>query len=466
MDSTLTSDTPRVKSVPPREVTLAEAFPTWCRIAALSFGGPAGQIAVMHRILVEEKRWISEERFLHALNYCMLLPGPEAQQLATYVGWLMQGLRGGLMAGVLFILPGIASILALSVIYVLYEQTTPLQGIFFGLKAAVLAVVIEAVLRIGRRVLKNRLMLGLAVASFIGIFLFRFPFPVVVLAAALFGLIGNRFAPQLFQVLKGHGGTGDRQDEAEATTILLGEPPRPTLARAFVVTGVCGTLWFAPLVLVAATLGMESVHFQEGVFFSKAAVVTFGGAYAVLAYVTQQAVDRYHWLTMPQMTDGLAMAETTPGPLIMVVQFVGFLGGWNHPGPLAPMSAAILGALLTTWVTFVPCFYWIFLGSPYIERLRGNHALNAALSSVTAAVVGAVLNLAVSFGLTILFSRVDYRSLAGMTLPVPDSSTLDWPALGLTLLALILTFRWKRGMATTLAVCALLGLVVQIVRRD
>lgn len=463
MDTGLPSDVPPAES--PRELTLAESFPTWCRVAALSFGGPAGQIAVMHRILVEEKRWISEERFLHALNYCMLLPGPEAQQLATYVGWLMHGLRGGLMAGLLFILPGIASILALSVIYVLYEQTTPLQGVFFGLKAAVLAVVIEAVIRIGRRVLKNRTMLGLAIASFVAIFLFRLPFPVVVLAAALFGLIGNRFTPQIFQVLKGHGGKEPQvADAEELSTVLLREPPRPTLARALAVTAICGVLWSGPLAVIAATLGTESVFFQEGVFFSKAAVVTFGGAYAVLAYVAQQGVERYHWMTMPQMTDGLAMAETTPGPLIMVVQFVGFLGGWNQPGPFASMTAAILGGLLTTWVTFVPCFYWIFLGSPYIERLRGNRVLNAALSSVTAAVVGAVLNLAVSFGLTILFGRVDFLHVAGMTIPAPDPATLDWPALGLTLLALLMTFRWKRGMAATLAACALLGLVIQALR--
>ncbi len=464
MNSAPSGDAPRETSAP-REVTLGEAFPIWCRVAALSFGGPAGQIAVMHRILVEEKRWISEERFLHALNYCMLLPGPEAQQLATYVGWLMHGLRGGLIAGLLFILPGVASILALSVIYVLYEQTPPLQGIFFGLKAAVLAIVIEAVLRIGRRVLTNRVMLGLAVTSFVAIFLCRLPFPVVIFAAAIFGLIGNRFAPQVFQVLKGHGGKGSGMGTAaDEGEIPLREPPRPTISRALAVTGICGVLWFAPLALIAVTLGTGSVLFQEGIFFSKAAVVSFGGAYAALAYVAQLAVDRYHWLTMPQMTDGLAMAETTPGPLIMVVQFVGFLGGWNHPGPFTPMTAAILGGLLTTWVTFVPCFYWIFLGSPYIERLRGNQVLNAALSSVTAAVVGAILNLAMTFGLAILFRRVDEWSAAGMTIPIPDVATLDWPPLGLTVLALLLTFLWKRGMATTLAVCALLGLALQMLR--
>lgn len=441
-----------------REVSLGEAFRTWCRVAALSFGGPAGQIAVMHRILVDEKRWISEARFLHALNYCMLLPGPEAQQLATYVGWLMHGVRGGLIAGLLFILPGVVSILGLSIVYVTYGQTPALQAVFLGLKAAVVAIVLEAVIRIGRRVLKNRAMLAIAVLSFVAIFLFHIPFPAVVFAAAIIGLAGNRIAPATFQVLKGQGGNEAEASEPVAE-IVLRAPPAPSLRHALTVTGICGLLWFGPLALIAATLGADSVLFQEGVFFSKAAVVTFGGAYAALVYVTQQAVERFHWLTLPQATDGLAMAETTPGPLIMVVQFVGFLGAWNHPGPFAPMTAAILGALVTTWVTFVPCFYWIFLGSPYIERLRGNRALNAALSSVTAAVVGAILNLAVTFTLAILFREVATLSVAGMRIPVPNLSRLDGAAAGVTVAALLLTFGAKRGMATTLVVSSFLGLL-------
>jgi len=449
-----------------RELSLSETFGTWCRVAALSFGGPAGQIAVMHRILVEEKRWISESRFLHALNYCMLLPGPEAQQLATYIGWLMHGVRGGLMAGLLFILPGIVSILALSIFYVTYGQTAPLQAVFLGLKAGVVAIVIEAVLRIGRRVLKNRVMVTIAVFSFVAIFLFHVPFPAVVLAAAVTGLVGNRIAPGVFQVLKGHAAKNDQNEEEEAGAVLLRESPAPTARRALLVTAICGVLWFGPLAVIAATLGTESLLFKEGIFFSKAAMVTFGGAYAVLAYVTQQAVERYHWLTVPQATDGLAMAETTPGPLIMVVQFVGFLGAWNHPAPFSPMTAAVLGALLTTWVTFVPCFYWIFLGSPYIERLRGNQNLNSALSSVTAAVVGAVLNLAATFALAILFREVGTFLLAGMRIPVPRLSGLDWSALGLTCVALLLTFVWKRGMAVTLGACCFLSVALWLVRAE
>ena len=376
------------------EVPFGEAFRVWLKIGLLSFGGPAGQIALMHRTLVEQKRWIGENRFIHALNYCMLLPGPEAQQLAVYVGWLLHGTAGGLVAGILFVLPGAIVMLALSVLYVLFQDLVAVEALFFGIKAAVLAVVVEAVLRIGRKILKNQAMIAVAGLAFVAIFFFDLPFPAIVLAAGLTGLIGARLAPGRFGVLGGDDGEGEA------------EPGRaPPLGRAVTTALLCGLLWATPVVLAALWLGGDSVFVAEGVFFSKLAVVTFGGAYAVLAYVAQQAVEVHNWLQPGEMLDGLGLAETTPGPLIMVVQFVGFLGAFRHPGPFDPLLAGVLGAALTTWVTFVPCFLWIFLGAPYVERLRRNRALSAALSAITAAVVGVVLNLAIWFGLHVVFAR-------------------------------------------------------------
>lgn len=440
----------------PEFPTLSEATRTWGKIAALSFGGPAGQIAVMHRILVDEKKWVSEERFLHALNFCMLLPGPEAQQLATYIGWLLHGLRGGLIAGTLFILPGAVSILILSLIYALYEQSVFVQALFFGLKPAVLAIVIEAVLRIGKRVLKNPAMYVVAGCSFVGIFFFGVPFPVIVLVAGLVGYIGGRLTPERFLVLKGHGGTTGAEDISG----LQLSPAAPSWGRSLRVSAVCLTLWFAPLIGLYWWLGPQSVYLDQGLFFSKAAMVTFGGAYSVLAYVAQQAVERFHWLQPNEMLNGLGMAETTPGPLIMVVQFVAFMGAYRHPGPLSPVAAGILGSAITTWVTFVPCFYWIFLGAPYIERLRGNKQLTAALSTITAAVVGVVLNLAVWFAVHTLFGKVDTVKVGPgqlLKLTVPVWSMIDWGAVLIATLAMLLTFRWKRGMVTTLAACVVVG---------
>jgi chromate transporter len=437
--------------------SLSEATRTWGKIAALSFGGPAGQIAVMHRILVDEKKWISEERFLHALNFCMLLPGPEAQQLATYIGWLLHGLRGGLIAGTLFILPGAVSILILSLIYALYEQSVFVQALFFGLKPAVLAIVIEAVLRIGKRVLKNPAMYVVAGCSFVGIFFFGVPFPVIVLVAGLVGYVGGRLTPERFLVLKGHGGTTGTEDISG----LQLSPAAPSWGRSLRVSLVCLTLWFTPLIGLYWWLGPQSVYLDQGLFFSKAAIVTFGGAYSVLAYVAQQAVERFHWLQPHEMLNGLGMAETTPGPLIMVVQFVAFMGAYRHPGPLSPVAAGILGSAITTWVTFVPCFYWIFLGAPYIERLRGDKQLTAALSTITAAVVGVVMNLAVWFAVHTLFGKVDSVSVGPgqlLKLTVPLWSTIDWGAVLIASLAMLLTFRWKRGMVTTLAACVVVGL--------
>ena len=458
------------KSVDPttsetRTVAFGDAVRAWVRVALLSFGGPAGQIAVMHRILVEEKKWISEERFLHALNYCMLLPGPEAQQLATYMGWLLHRTLGGLVAGILFILPGFLSILVLSILYAVYQQTDFVQAVFFGLKPAVLAIVIEAVLRISKRVLKNRTMIAVAVASFIAICFFNVPFPILILVAALIGFVGGRFSPDRFVVIKGHGKDGNKDGQGPSSDGLAQvrlHSVQPSLRRSLSVTAVCLTLWFAPLVLFWIVLGWSSVFVQEGVFFSKAAVVTFGGAYAVLAYIAQQAVERFEWLKPGEMLDGMGMAETTPGPLIQVVQFVAFMGAYRDPGPFSPLVAGIIGSVLTTWVTFVPCFLWIFLGAPYIERLRGNRLLGAALSTITAAVVGVMLNLAVWFSMHTLFGTVTDERFGPLRLFMPEFASINVAACIVAMVALLLTFWWKKGMAVTLIVSAILGSVLYL----
>jgi chromate transporter len=447
-------------------VPFADAVRVWTRVGLQSFGGPAGQIAVMHRILVEERRWVSEARFLHALNYCMLLPGPEAQQLATYIGWLLHGYRGGLVAGTLFVLPGFISILALSIVYALFQDVGPVVALFFGLKAAVLAVVVDAVIRIGRRVLKNGVMLTVAAGAFVAIFFFDVPFPLIVLSAAVLGLVGDRVEPRAFEVIQGH--QASRIAAAPPSPIADGldrRPPPHTLpsrARAVRVVAVCVLLWGGPIVLLLALLGPGHVFTEASVFFSKAAVVTFGGAYAVLAYIAQQAVERYGWLLPGEMLDGLGMAETTPGPLIMVVQFVGFMGAYRHPGALDPVVAGVLGSVITTWVTFVPCFLWIFLGAPFIEALRGKQWLNAALSTITAAVVGVVLNLAVWFALHTLFGGVDERHVGPLRLLLPVASTIDPVAVALSVGAFIALFRFKTGMVVTLGASALVGAVAHL----
>jgi chromate transporter len=404
----------------------------------------------MHRILVEEKRWVGEDRFLHALNYCMLLPGPEAQQLATYLGWLMHRTLGGLVAGVLFVLPGFLAILLLSVLYAGFQGLPVVDALFFGIKPAVMAIVLEAVLRIGRRALKNGAMVAIAAAAFVAIFLFQVPFPLIVAGAAGLGLVGQKLAPARFEVLKPHGADGAGALPADA-----GGHGGP--ARALRVAAIWLALWFVPLLAGVSLLGKDDVLVQEGVFFSKAAVVTFGGAYAVLAYIAQQAVEVYGWLQPGEMLDGLGMAETTPGPLIQVVQFVGFMGAYRNPGRLDPMLAGVLGSVVTTWVTFVPCFLWIFLGAPYGERLRGQRALTAALSAITAAVVGVVLNLAVWFSVHTLFGRVGETSWAGMRLLVPERATVDAAALAIAAVAAVAMLRFEVGMLVTLGGSALLG---------
>jgi chromate transporter len=455
--------TTNVRPTASHSVSLAEAFRVWTRVALLSFGGPAGQIAVMHRILVEEKRWVSESRFLHALNYCMLLPGPEAQQLATYIGWLMHRTLGGIMAGGLFVVPGIIAIMALSYIYAAFGNVPFVTALFFGLKAAVLAIVLEAVVRIGKRALKNNAMLLIAAAAFVGIFFLSVPFPAIILGAALIGYIGAKGNIAVFQGNSGHGPA--KPGGAVVDSILGDELPehaRPTTARALRVASVWLALWLVPVISLLATLGRGDVFTEIAVFFSKMAVVTFGGAYAVLAYVAQQAVETYGWLKPGEMLDGLGMAETTPGPLIMVLQFVGFMAAFRDSGTLPPMLAGTLGGLLATWVTFIPSFLWIFLGAPFIEALRGNKALNGALSAITAAVVGVVLNLAFWFAVHTVFREVYPIHAFPLSFDAPKLGSIDLWALALSIAAIVAIFRFKIGMIPTLAGCCAAGIALYL----
>ena len=443
-------------------VSLNAAFRVWLRVAALSFGGPAGQIATMHRIVVDERRWIGEARFLHALSYCTVLPGPEAQQLAIYIGWLMHGVVGGVMAGVLFVVPGLLSIMALSYVYAGLGHVAAVAALFFGLKSAVLAVVLQAVLRIGGRALTNPALLAAAAVAFVAIFFAGVPFPLIILAAGLMGWFGTRRGSASFQGA-GHGGTAKGLAEADS---LLGEtlPPhaRVTVAGARRAAAVWLVLWLTPVCAVLLALGPEATFSRIALFFSEMAVVTFGGAYAVLAYVAQQAVEHYHWVGPGEMLDGLGMAETTPGPLIMVTQFVGFMAAYRDPGGLPPMLAGTLGGLLTTWVTFTPCFLWIFLGAPYIERLRGNRALSGALSAITAAVVGVILNLAVWFALHTWFRETVPWRVVGVGFDAPVPGSVDPWALALSAAALVAVFRFKVGMIPTLLGCAAAGVMLHL----
>jgi chromate transporter len=444
-------------------VPFGEAMRVWARVAALSFGGPAGQIAVMHRIIVEEKKWIGENRFLQALNYCTLLPGPEAQQLAIYIGWLMHKTKGGLVAGTLFVLPGLIAIMALSWIYVLLGKVPIVQGLFFGLKAAVLVIVVEAVLRVGKRALKNNTMRALAAAAFLLLFFFDVPFPIIVIGAGLIGYAGGKMGvPAFLGGGGGHGNAGAKQ-LADADSLLGEETPehaRPNVRWSLGITAIFLLLWLVPVAALYFGLGGGNVFTQIALFFSKLAVVTFGGAYAVLAYMAQQAVDNYHWVTAGQMLDGLGMAETTPGPLIMVTQFVGFLAAWRDPGTMSPLLAATLGGLLTTWVTFTPCFLWIFFGAPFVEALRANKELGAALGAITAAVVGVILNLAVWFALHVLFAKLTPVHWLGLSVDVPVLASVDIPSLAISVAAAIAIFRFKFGMIPVLLASSLAGVVL------
>jgi chromate transporter len=441
-------------------VPFRTAVKAWFLISLQTFGGPAGQIAVMHRTLVDEKRWIGEKRFLHALNYCMLLPGPEAQQLAIYVGWLLHGTRGGLVAGTLFVLPGAAALLLLSAVYVAYGTTTVVASLFAGLAPAVLAIVAQAVVRVGRKALRRPVLVALAATAFLALTFFAAPFPLVVAAAGLAGWVLGRWWPDTVTT-SDPGQAPDGPAPLISDDVLHNELPSRGRTIKTLLIGLA--IWWLPVLAVVLATGTSSVFTQMGLFFSGTAVITFGGAYAVLAYVAQEAVEVYGWLAPGEMVRGLALAETTPGPLIMVVQFVAFLGAYRNPGALDPWAAAVLASLLVTWVTFVPCFLFVFLGAPYMEKLRGNKTLSAALTGVTAAVVGVIANLGVYFAVHTLFASTAPWAWGPLTLELPDLSTLRPYALVLTGIAAVLLFRLKTSVLKTLGICAALGLLAGLV---
>ncbi len=425
--------------------TFRELLRVFTRIGLLSFGGPAGQIALMHRELVEERGWVSEEQYLHALNFCHLLPGPEAQQLATWVGWKLHGFRGGLAAGLLFVIPGALIILALSLLYALAANLSWFAAIFLGIKAAVLAIVVQALLRIAGRALGTRFKQGLALAAFVALFFFDLPFPLVVLGAGALGMLVAAVRPE-WLALKPMG-----------TAPPASPRPWGQSLRAIL---LWGAIWAAPLVLVLVTLGPDHRLWQIGAFFSQLAVVTFGGAYAVLAYMAQEAVNGFGWLSAGEMADGLGLAETTPGPLILVTQFTGFLAAFRAPEPFNPLVAGLLGAGLTTWVTFAPCFLWIFTFAPWIERLEHAVKLKGGLAALTAAVVGVIGNLTVWFVLHVLFARVDEQQAGPLRLFVPDLASFDWRAGLLAALSALLIFRFGWGVIKLLGAAALGGLLL------
>lgn len=439
-------------------VPFAEAIRYWLRLGFINFGGPAGQIAIMHEELVDRKRWISNSRFLHALNYCMLLPGPEAQQLAIYIGWLLNGTLGGILAGVFFVLPAFFLILGLSWTYAVHGDISWVSAVFYGLQAAVIALVAAAVLRLGSKALKNPLLIAVATGAFVAIFFVKVPFPLIIAAAALTGIVGARVAPGLF-TSEAHGEGDDDSLLGDSIDYRAEGRTRWRMLRVLVVGLI---VWWGPLLVVIALRGTDDTLSREAVFFSQAAMVTFGGAYAVLAYINQAAVQQFGWLEPGQMVTGLGLAESTPGPLIMVTEFVGFLGAYRFPGGLDPVVAGILGASVTVWATFAPCFLWIFLGAPYIERLRGNRALNSALSAVTAAVVGVILNLAVTFGIVALFDSIKQGRMLGMTFPAPDLSTLDAFALVLTVAGFTALWKYHLNVLWVVGGSALAGLLYRM----
>ena len=416
-------------------------FPTLCRtfgrIGLINFGGPAGQIALMHQELVEERKWVSEEDYLHALNFCHLLPGPEAQQLATYIGWKLHGVKGGFTAGILFILPGALVMLALSIFYAFAAHLPWFAALFLGIKAAVLAIVIQALMRIAGRALKTGFQKSLAAAAFIGLFAFNLPFPLILLSAAAMGLFFGSKAEKHVAPATSSGGLNVQATIKTVSIWLL--------------------IWAAPMVLISATLGQTHELWKIGIFFSKLAVVTFGGAYAVLAYMAQEAVHGFHWLQPGEMVDGLGLAETTPGPLIMVTQFVGFLAAFRAPAPFSPLIAGIIGAMLTTWVTFAPCFLWIFTFAPWIERLQHATRLKSGLAAVTAAIVGVIANLTVWFAVHVLFARTTVLGFGPFALELPDVASFDWKAALLAVLAAVLLFRFKLGVIKVLGLACLGG---------
>lgn len=449
-------------AAPPQVISFWEAFRFWLKLGFINFGGPTGQIAIMHQELVDRRRWISDERFLHALNYSMLLPGPEATQLAIYVGWLLHRTIGGIIAGVFFVLPAYFVLLLLSWTYAVHGAVPWVAAIFYGLRAAVIAIVAAAVIRIGRRALKNRTMVGIAAAAFAAIFFFKIPFPAIVIAAGAVGLIGARYRPKIFAIPQ--TGTGDQSLTVIADHAPPADHTRPTLQRFIRVLFVGLLAWWGPLLAVIVWRGGSDVLAQEAIFFSKAALVTFGGAYAVLAYLAQAAVEHFRWLSPGEMLVGLGLAESTPGPLIMVTEFVGFLGAFRNPGGLDPVTAGVLGASVTTWATFAPSFLFIFLGAPFIEKLRGNVILSGALSTITASVVGVIVNLAVWFGLHTLFRTVVDRTIGLITVPAVRLASLDPIALLIALAAFVGMWRYRWGIVPIVLTSALVGLVVSTVK--
>ncbi|WMJ72643.1 chromate efflux transporter [Cytophagaceae bacterium ABcell3] len=459
----MSSDPPK-DNFDKKSIPYKEGFKTWFRIALYSFGGPAGQIAVMFKILVEEKKWISESRFLHALNYCMLLPGPEAQQLTIYIGWLLHKVKGGVTAGVLFVLPGFISILILSLLYTGYRDTDYVQAIFYGIKPAVMAIVLQAVFKIGNKALKNEVMVVLAALAFIAIFFFDIPFPFIVIFAGLAGYIGGQVWEHKFLVIKGHEAT--KQVDVQQyfiDSVFTERSVRPSFISSLKTTIFWLALWLLPIGVIALVLGRDNIFAAEAIFFSKAAVVTFGGAYSVLAFIAQRAVEVYEWLQPGEMLDGLGMAETTPGPLIQVVQFVGYMGAWRHAGTLDPVVAGVFASFLVTWVTFIPCFMFIFLGAPYIEYLRGNKILSTALSAITAAIVGVILNLAVWFSIHTLFEDVRVWEGFGMSVDVPVWDTIDPVAFFIAVAAFIAIFKFKVSIFKVLGASVVAGLIYFLV---
>jgi chromate transporter len=438
---------------PDRDIPFREAARFWVKLGFINFGGPAGQISLMHEELVDRRGWISNAGFLHALNYCMLLPGPEAQQLAIYVGWLLHKVRGGLVAGITFILPAFLLIMVLSWAYAVHGDVPALAGAFSGLQAAVVGIVTAAFMKIGRRTLRNSVLVSLAVGAFVAIFVAQVPFPYIVLTAGVFGFAGGRVWPASFIPQAVDEDPEDMSYRHEETLTQS----RPSIGQSTRVLFTGLAIWIVPLLLVSIAPGAPEVIGQQALFFSQAALVTFGGAYAVLAYVNQAAVQHYEWLLPGQMITGLGLAESTPGPLIMVTEFVGFLGAYRNPGGLDPVAAGVIGATVTTWATFAPCFLWIFLGAPYVERLRGSRALTAILSGITAAVVGVLLNLALTFGIHTLFDRVQSTNVLGGTVPMPVASSVDVFSVVVAGLAFLMLWRYKINILWVVATSALAG---------
>jgi len=444
---------------PPAPVSFREAMRVWAYIGVNSLGGPAGQIAVMHREVVDRRRWISDGRFVHALNYCLLLPGPEAQQLATYLGWLMHGVRGGVAAGALFVLPGFVVMLALSTVYAVFGSVTWVSGLLYGLQAAVVALVLQAMVRIARRTLHGPALICIALAAFLALFVFALPFPLVIALAALAGWQLGRLRPTW---LDRHA--QNRSVEPDTDVLLADDMAvSPAAARSARMAAVAALiLWLVPVALLVLVLGTSNLYSQQALLFSKTAVITFGGAYAVLTYVAQQAVQNYHWLSMGDMATGLGLAETTPGPLLLVLEFVGFVAAYEHPGSLPPFVAGLCGATLTVWVTFLPCFFFIFIGAPYVERLRHNRALRHALTGLGASVVGVIANLAVTFAVATAFAEVHLYSWGPVSLELPVLQTVKYASLAISVVALVLVFRLQQTTLRILAVCAALGLLASL----